>query len=58
MAGLSSIWRSKMSLSEIDKRQNINLNSGLDDGNNKSGGSKYIIANPAKFEMYKLRIRR
>jgi hypothetical protein len=30
------------------------LNSGLDDdGNNNRGGSKYIIANPAKFEMYK-----
>jgi hypothetical protein len=46
----------KMSLrSEIDKRQNINLNSGLDDdGNNKSAAvQKYIIANPAKFEMYK-----
>jgi hypothetical protein len=51
----------KMSLrSEIDKRQNINLNSGLDDdGNNKSGGSKNILSRiQLNLKCIKLRIRR
>jgi hypothetical protein len=49
----------KMSLrSEIDKRQNINLNSGLDDGNNKSAAVQKISRIQLNLKCIKLRIRR
>jgi hypothetical protein len=49
----------KMSRSEIDKRQNINLNSGLDDdGNNKSAAVQNISRIQLNLKCIKLRIRR